>query len=109
MTAEATANDGFWGFSLRIYARPDVPQACLALQDEGGGGGRWDFDMKIPPRGCALVYVNEARERDRGNFLPLRSQFTGYSQVDALDVNRQYAACQATTMVCVQSEVWMRQ
>ena len=82
---------------------------ALALQDEGGGGGRWDFDMKIPPRGCALVYVNEARERDRGNFLPLRSQFTGYSQVDALDVNRQYAACQATTMVCVQSEVWMRQ
>ena len=36
MTAEATANDGFWGFSLRIYARPDVAQACLALQDEGG-------------------------------------------------------------------------
>ncbi len=27
---------GFWSFSLRIYARPDVPPACLALQDEGG-------------------------------------------------------------------------
>ena len=35
MTADATGKDGFWGFSLRIYARPDVPQACLALQDEG--------------------------------------------------------------------------
>jgi uncharacterized protein (TIGR02444 family) len=36
VTADATGKDGFWGFSLRIYARPDVPQACLALQDEGG-------------------------------------------------------------------------
>ena len=36
MTADASGKDGFWGFSLRIYARQDVPQACLALQDEGG-------------------------------------------------------------------------
>lgn len=36
MTADATGRDGFWGFSLRIYARPGVPPACLALQDEGG-------------------------------------------------------------------------
>lgn len=36
MTADGTGKDGFWGFSLRIYSRPDVPQACLALQDEGG-------------------------------------------------------------------------
>ena len=36
MTADITGKHGFWGFSLRIYARPDVPQACLALQDEGG-------------------------------------------------------------------------
>jgi len=32
----AAADDGFWTFSLRIYSRPDVPTACLALQDEGG-------------------------------------------------------------------------
>jgi uncharacterized protein (TIGR02444 family) len=36
VTADATGKDDFWGFSLRIYARPDVPQACLALQDQGG-------------------------------------------------------------------------
>jgi uncharacterized protein (TIGR02444 family) len=28
--------DSFWDFSLRIYARREVPPACLALQDEGG-------------------------------------------------------------------------
>jgi uncharacterized protein (TIGR02444 family) len=27
---------GFWDFSLRLYGRPGVPAACLALQDEGG-------------------------------------------------------------------------
>ncbi|MBC7781781.1 MAG: TIGR02444 family protein, partial [Proteobacteria bacterium] len=30
------SSDGFWSFSLRLYARPEVPPACLALQDEGG-------------------------------------------------------------------------
>ena len=30
------SGDGFWAFSLRIYGRPEVPPACLALQDEGG-------------------------------------------------------------------------
>jgi len=39
VTAGATATmgrDSFWDFSLRIYARREVPPACLALQDEGG-------------------------------------------------------------------------
>jgi len=26
----------FWRFSLAIYARPDIPPACLALQDQYG-------------------------------------------------------------------------
>jgi uncharacterized protein (TIGR02444 family) len=26
----------FWRFSLGVYRRPGVPDACLALQDEGG-------------------------------------------------------------------------
>jgi len=26
----------FWNFSLRLYARPGVPEACLQLQDECG-------------------------------------------------------------------------
>jgi uncharacterized protein (TIGR02444 family) len=30
------AQGGFWAFSLGVYARPGVPPACLALQDEGG-------------------------------------------------------------------------
>lgn len=33
---ETPGADGFWAFSLRIYGRPEVPPACLALQDEGG-------------------------------------------------------------------------
>lgn len=32
----AAGNSGFWDFSLRIYSRPGVPAACLALQDTGG-------------------------------------------------------------------------
>ncbi len=30
------ADSAFWAFSLRLYGRPGVPPACLALQDEGG-------------------------------------------------------------------------
>ncbi len=33
---ETTGDHGFWDFSLRLYSRPEVPPACLALQDEGG-------------------------------------------------------------------------
>lgn len=33
MTAAASA---FWDFSLRLYAQPGIPPACLALQDDGG-------------------------------------------------------------------------
>lgn len=29
-------DQGFWAFSLRVYARPAVPAACLALQDAHG-------------------------------------------------------------------------
>lgn len=36
MTDVGSGGDGFWEFSLRIYSRPAVPPACLALQDEGG-------------------------------------------------------------------------
>jgi uncharacterized protein (TIGR02444 family) len=36
VSTAGTAQDGFWGFSLRIYSRPEVPPSCLALQDEGG-------------------------------------------------------------------------
>jgi len=36
VTPDATHGHGFWDFSLRIYARPEVPPACLALQDDGG-------------------------------------------------------------------------
>jgi len=34
--AESRSGEGFWAFSLRLYGRPEVPPACLALQDEGG-------------------------------------------------------------------------
>lgn len=30
------AGSAFWAFSLAFYARPDVPDACLALQDHAG-------------------------------------------------------------------------
>lgn len=33
---QAPGQDGFWEFSLRLYAQPGVPPACLALQDQGG-------------------------------------------------------------------------
>jgi uncharacterized protein (TIGR02444 family) len=36
VTAGSPGRDSFWEFSLRIYARREVPPACLALQDEGG-------------------------------------------------------------------------
>jgi uncharacterized protein (TIGR02444 family) len=36
VTPDAPGRDGFWDFSLRLYARPEVPPACLALQDDGG-------------------------------------------------------------------------
>ncbi len=38
MTGPGVANssEGLWAFSLRIYARPGVAQACLALQDKAG-------------------------------------------------------------------------
>lgn len=31
-----SAGEGFWAFSVRVYARPDVPPACLALQNDYG-------------------------------------------------------------------------
>ena len=30
------AADAFWAFSLAVYARPGVKEACLAFQDQGG-------------------------------------------------------------------------
>ena len=32
----APANTGFWDFSLRVYARDGVAEACLGLQDRRG-------------------------------------------------------------------------
>jgi uncharacterized protein (TIGR02444 family) len=34
--AEAQAGSPFWRFSLRFYRRPDVAEACIALQDGCG-------------------------------------------------------------------------
>jgi len=34
--SETTGDHGVCDFSLRLYSRPEVPPACLALQDEGG-------------------------------------------------------------------------
>ena len=31
-----STGEGFWAFSIRIYGKPDVPSACLALQNEYG-------------------------------------------------------------------------
>jgi uncharacterized protein (TIGR02444 family) len=30
------SESAFWQFSLRLYGRPDVPAACLSLQDQQG-------------------------------------------------------------------------
>jgi uncharacterized protein (TIGR02444 family) len=35
------ATDGFWAYSLRVYARPGVSAACLRLQDEA------DLDVNL--------------------------------------------------------------
>lgn len=32
----AATSDGFWAYSLRVYARSGVAAACLRLQDEAG-------------------------------------------------------------------------
>lgn len=37
----ATAADAFWAFSLEVYARPQVAELCIALQDEYG------FDVNV--------------------------------------------------------------
>jgi uncharacterized protein (TIGR02444 family) len=31
-----SASEGFWAFSVRIYGKPDVPPACLDLQNDYG-------------------------------------------------------------------------
>jgi uncharacterized protein (TIGR02444 family) len=36
ISAMSDAAAAFWRFSLAIYARPDVPPACLVLQDQYG-------------------------------------------------------------------------
>jgi uncharacterized protein (TIGR02444 family) len=36
MTAKSQEPSPFWTFSLRLYARPGVPPACLALQNGAG-------------------------------------------------------------------------
>jgi uncharacterized protein (TIGR02444 family) len=36
ISAMSDAAAAFWRFSLAIYARPDVPPACLVLQDQHG-------------------------------------------------------------------------
>ena len=36
----APTNTGFWDFSLRVYARDGVAEACLGLQDRRGSAGR---------------------------------------------------------------------
>ena len=36
MAREPAAAEGFWRFSLMVYARPGVAEALIALQDRGG-------------------------------------------------------------------------
>jgi uncharacterized protein (TIGR02444 family) len=36
ISAMSDAAAAFWRFSLAIYARPDIPPACLMLQDQHG-------------------------------------------------------------------------
>ncbi|NNC63961.1 MAG: DUF2390 domain-containing protein, partial [Gammaproteobacteria bacterium] len=31
-----SASEGFWAFSVRVYGKPDVPTACLDLQNDYG-------------------------------------------------------------------------
>lgn len=41
MDESATTADAFWAFSLEVYARPQVAQLCIALQDDYG------FDVNV--------------------------------------------------------------
>ncbi len=54
----------FWGFSLRTYARPGVPEACLLLQDRLGADVNLIlFAAWLGTRGVALDAARLAEAR----------------------------------------------
>lgn len=59
MTHDETSDSGFWQFSLALYGRPGVPEACLQLQDECGVDVNVMLYLLYVASGGRLVDLND--------------------------------------------------
>ena len=73
-----------WDWTLEAYARPGVPEACLALQDRFGQNTDlllWAVWAEVTDRGLIARAVDAARAWDQAALKPLREVRRGLKPV----------------------------